>query len=208
MKKGFTLVEILVVLAIIATLMGALLSSMGGAKEEADKAKVRQLVIDTATALKTVYGKNSNTWPKTVLTHNNKQVDDKVAVVFARNGLMGLAFKTSGDDITLQGNDRCGIVDHWGVAALKKSNSTQGSGDKSKKVGSGAGGTVEDHILWYAVDEDGDGVTEISAEGIGSLKVRAEACVWSAGKDGKVSPYTDGERSDDVHSWSAGQVEK
>lgn len=208
MKKGFTLIEILVVIGILATLMGIMAFTLGGAKDDGEKAKVRTLVVDTATALKTVKVRNNGTWPKTILTHNNQQLDEKTATVFARTGLLGMAFKESGGSIVLQGADRCGIVDHWGAAALKKSSSTQGSGDSSLKVGNGASGTVKDHLLWYAVDEDGDGITEINAEGIGSIKVRAEACVWAAGKDGKVASYSDVGRSDDIHSWTPGQVKK
>ena len=83
-----------------------------------------------------------------------------------------------------------------------------GDSDKTLKVGGGAQGTVDDHTLWYAVDTDGDGITEINAEDIGSLKVRASVCVWAAGKDGKVSSWDDAARSDDVYSWQMNQVVK
>ena len=69
------------------------------------------------------------------------------------------------------------------------------------------GGTVKDHILGYAIDVDGDGITEASVNGE-TVKVRAPACVWCAGADGVLGPYK-GKRTkaadDDVYSWARGQ---
>lgn len=202
-KRGFTLLELMVVIGIIATLMGVLISSFAGAGESAEKAKVQDLVLSVKAAMETVLNRNM-AWPQAVISNNNKQLDEDTAMVFVAEGLLGLA--TNKDKNKLMGQDRCGVVDHWAAAALKRSASTSGGGDKSLKVGSGARGTVEDHTLWYAVDTDGNGFTEISAKGIGSLKVRATVCVWAAGKDGEVADWKDAGRSDDVYSWTIDQV--
>ena len=210
MKKGFTLIEMMVVVAIIAVLAGVFAVSMGGAKDSAEAAKVQNLVSETATALNIILQKNGE-WPKGLISRSNGQLDENASKAFVKNGLMSLAYdkdeyKTSGT-VTLTGSDRCGIVDHWGENALKKRSTKSGSGDASMKA-TPAGGTVKDHILWFAIDDDDDGITEINAEGIGSLKVRAKVCVWSCGKDGIVASWKEVGRSDDVYSWQAGQVVK
>ena len=208
-KKGFTLLELMIVIGIIATLMAVLLKGFGGSNAAAERAKVQELVSNTATALGVIL-QNGGSWPKVLITKNGKQIEEDVAAVFVRHNLLGLTYDKSklsnNDKVVLLGSDRCGLADHWGQNALKKSKNTSGTGDKAKKVGRGAGGTVRDHLLWYAVDEDGDGITEINADGIGSLRVRASACVWSAGKNGVVEPWQDVGRSDDVYSWNIGQV--
>ena len=62
-----------------------------------------------------------------------------------------------------------------------------------------AGGTIEDHILRFAVDDDLDGIVQISgADGL-SASVRASAAVWCCGRDGKFGT------KDDLKSWSKGQ---
>ena len=193
------------VIGIIATLMGVLIHSFSGASESAQKAKVQDLVLSTATAFNTILQRNMQ-WPPVVVEKTNGRIDKEVAIVFVQNSLLGLAANDA--KTALQGQDRCGIVDHWASAVLKKSSSKTGDSDKTLKVGGGAQGTVDDHTLWYAVDTDGDGITEINAEDIGSLKVRASVCVWAAGKDGKVSSWDDAARSDDVYSWQMNQVVK
>lgn len=209
MKKGFTLIELMVVIGILAVLMGVFAISMGGAKDSAETAKVQNLVSETATALNVILQK-AGSWPKSLQEGNNGQLDEKACRPFVKHGLMSLAYDKNdygNGTVTLTGSDRCGIVDHWGENALKKRSTKSGSSDASMKADP-AGGTVKDHILWYAIDDDDDGVTEINAEGIGSVKVRAKVCVWSCGKDGVVQPWTEVGRCDDVYSWQAGQVVK
>ena len=49
-RRGFTLIEILVVVGIIATLMGVMLASVSTFLKSADKARCQELVSNTATA--------------------------------------------------------------------------------------------------------------------------------------------------------------
>ena len=79
------------------------------------------------------------------------------------------------------------------------------SATEGTKVSSG--GTVQDHILYFAIDEDGDGFTEAQVEGGGNLRIRATAVVWAAGPDGKVD-YGTMTKNDDVYSWTPAQVKK
>ena len=215
-KLGFTLVEMLVVIGIIAILSGAMLMGYSRIVKSARKAKTQELVSNAATALTQIFTTNDGVWPEDLLDRlkeANGILDEETSRVFVRFNLMGLSYNekkagTVGSSsfdaslVRLTGKDRCGIVDGEAEAILKKG-STASSGTAVP-----TGGTVQDHILHFAIDEDGDGITEAKVTGGGSkLKVRATAVVWAAGADGKVDYSTYG-RNDDVYSWRPGQVKK
>ena len=61
-SKGFTLIEMLVVLAIIGVLMGALLMGYGHVPRRAQKARAQELVSNVATALNVILMHNG-VWP-------------------------------------------------------------------------------------------------------------------------------------------------
>ena len=142
-------------------------------------------------------------WPQELLNGaagGSGKLDKEAAKAFIRYKLLGLSYNMrSGAEgsYTLVGKDRCGIVDAEAEAVLKRSKSAT----ESTRVPSG--GTVGDHILGYAIDEDGDGITETQSFG----NIRASAVVWSAGPDGKVEYELRG-RNDDVYSWRPTQVVK
>jgi hypothetical protein len=69
-----------------------------------------------------------------------------------------------------------------------------------------SGRTVQEHILYYAIDDDGDGFTEVRMKDSGmQLKVRATAVVYAAGPNG-IEEYSTLGRNDDVYSWRPSQV--
>ena len=70
-----------------------------------------------------------------------------------------------------------------------------------------SGGTVDDHILRFAIDYDGDGIIEGANVGGETIDIRATAAVWCCGKDGKIEAYSQGLRRDDVYSWTKGQTQ-
>ena len=204
--NGFTLVEMLVVIAIISALMGALVLGIGGISRTAQKAKAQETVSNTAAALTYILQTDGN-WPRILVNNagNGKgRLDKNVARIFAKKNLMGVVYDKDAaeknNDYTLRGSDRCGIVTPWAVDVLKRNKQAS----ESSKVPTG--GKVEDHILYYAIDKDGDGITEASV-GSKSLKIRASAAVWSAGADGRLDDYGTG-ATDDVYSWNGKQVEK
>ena len=57
MKRGFTLVEMLIVIGIIAILTGAAMTGFRGAVEKAQAAKCQELVHNVSTALVKVFQK-------------------------------------------------------------------------------------------------------------------------------------------------------
>ena len=213
-KSGFTLIEMLVVMGIIAVLAGSLIVGMGRIRKTAQRAKAQEIVSNTATALGAIFQAEMN-WPKLLVNNNNGQLDARTSHVFVRFKMMGLSYDTQSYDvynrkgtIKLTGADRCGIVDPWATAVLKRvPSSAEGSGTELKVD---TGRTVKDHILWYAIDVDGDGITEANVNGT-AVKVRASACVWGAGADGVLGNYggkRTKESADDVYSWGRGQEVK
>ena len=201
-KSGFTLVEMLVVIGIIAILAASSMVGYSRVIKSARKAKNQELVANVAAALTHILNKEGM-WPEALrngAAGGAGQLDKDVAKVFIRYNLLGLSYnqKTSSDgSYILRGKDRCGIVDAEAEAVLKRSNN---SGESAKVP---SGGTVRDHILYYAIDEDGDGITKTQSFG----DIRASAVVWSAGPDGKVE-YEFRGRNDDVYSWRPTQVVK
>ena len=208
-RAAFTLVEMLVVIGIIAILAAASMMGYSRVVKAAKKAKTQELVSNAATALTHILSKNDGVWPEDLLqrvTGGNGRLDEATSRVFVRFSLLGLAYnqKTANDDVSqyrLTGKDRCGVVDAEAEAVLKRS-ATASLGTKVP-----SGGTVKDHVLYFAIDEDGDGITEAQVEGGGNLKIRATAVVWAAGPDGKVD-YGSLGRNDDAYSWRPSQEKK
>lgn len=195
MKKGFTLIEMLVTIGIIAALMAASFGGYSMMTRAAEKARAQDLVQQVALALMTMYEDNKGVWPKRLALVGEKgaELDPDRAYEFVSGAKKYLSLSASGGKTT--GYDRFGILSPWGVAILKRR-------------GANAQGEAIKHRLWFAVDEDGDGMIKGVSVGGEPLEVRATAIVWCAGKDGKMEPYSKGLRSGGVYSWALGQTKK
>lgn len=200
MKKGFTLVEMLVVIGIIAALIAASLVGYSSMLASAERTKAQELVSNVATALTAIFDADG-IWPKSLRTNGGTggPLDENAAYVLGSRGYLSLTRDDSNKK--LAGVDRFGIVTPWATAVIKNrgssaSLSTIVSGDK----------TIKDHQLQYAIDLDGDGIINDVSVGGESISVRATAIVWCAGKDGKMEAYSKGLKSDDVYSWNVGQT--
>ena len=199
-RRGFTLVEMLVVIGIIAMLMGVLLASVSTFLKTAEKARCQELVANTATALTALYQKEG-AWPRALIRgHNGSHLlDETAALPLAKGKYMTLTLNSSGTQ--LSGYDRFGVISPWAFTVIKNHGT---SASLSTKVPSG--GTIQDHVLRYALDLDGDGVIEGVPVGGESIDIRATAVVWCCGKDGKFENYETGLKKDDVYSWTYGQT--
>ena len=188
-RRGFTLVEMLVVIGIIVALMGVTLATVSTFLKSADKARCQELVSNTATALTVLYQKNG-AWPRALIKgHNGSNLlDENAALPLATGGYMTLTMNS--DKTKLAGYDRFGIVTPWALAEIKRKGSSVAL---STKVPSG--GTIQSHILRYALDLDGDGIIESAPVDGASVNIRATAAVWCCGKDGKI-----------MQSWTVGQI--
>lgn len=204
MKKAFTLVEMLVVIGIISILTAASLVGYQKMLVSAEKTKTRELVSNTATAIAEIYQKNGS-WPKSL--RNAKQedgvkvLDGKAAYALVKNGVMSLEVDSTKE--RTKGLDQFGILSPYAARVVKRLGS---KATESTKIGSDS--TVADHRLRFEIDLDGDGIIEDVNVGGETLSVRANVMVWCCGRDGKILPFADGIKTDDVHSWQYGQVIK
>lgn len=192
MRKGFTLIEMLVVIGIIAVLTAASVAGFASMTKTADNTRARELVSNVATALTAMY-QREGAWPKRIVqgAAGEFKLDENAALPLATKNYLSLALQNG----RLSGYDKFGVVTPWAVAVLKaRGRDVQ----KSTPVGSV---TVEDHILRYAIDLDGTGFVEVPpiADGVGGTRVRATACVWCCGKNGSFK------KKDVITSWTKGQ---
>ena len=199
-RRGFTLIEMLVVIGIIATLMGVMLASVTKFIKSAEKTRCQELVANTATALTALYQKEGS-WPRALIKGHNggHLLDENAALPLAKGKYMTLTQNSAGTK--LSGYDRFGVISPWAFTVLKNRGT---SASLSTRVS--GGGTIQDHILRYALDLDGDGVIEGVPVGGESIDIRATAVVWCCGKDGKFETYETGLKKDDVYSWTYGQT--
>ena len=220
-KSGFTMIEMLVVMGIIAILAGSMMAGFSHITKSAQRARAQETVSNVATALQMILQKKGS-WPgdndgalrkfggSDGGGKGSKGAVADVAKVFVKYGLLGVAHKGSSSDISqmkLIGTDSCGIVDPWAQAVLKR---TQGTENAGRDLQVPSGGTVKEHVIYYALDEDYDGITE--AEVCGErVRVRASAIAWCAGANGRVgTSYSkrSKDNEDNVYSWRRAQEVK
>lgn len=204
MKRGFTLIEMLVVIGIVAVLSAAGMAAYSGAIRSAQRTRATELVHDMQIALVRVLQKE-DVWPPAILAEGAKgdgQMTTQVGAALVKRGILSGSYREDEVDgekvLRMTGVDQFGILSPW-AADVVKSRIKGGSLGEGTRVPSG--GTLLDHRLRFAVDADYDGITEVkmNASDGGSVKVRASACVWCCGYDGRWNT------KDDVRSWAKDQ---
>ena len=204
--EGFTIIELLVVVGVMMLLTAVLLTGISHVKKTAANAKAQDLVSNVATAYNQVL-QNDKNWSGRLIRAagaGDPIIDEEACQILIRHKVYSLSYRKNGDKYELTGVDKFGIVDPW-TAQFLKSHPTAGLGTKVP-----GGGTVKDHILRFAIDDDYDGICEVRLEGK-SLRIRASVAVWGCGKNGKFESYSSigrAEGSDDLFSWTPGQVVK
>ena len=202
MRRGFTLVEMLVVIGILAILIGAGMTTFSSATRKAQQARAREVVSNVATALEAIYQREGS-FPRRVLAAGGSdgEMTPEVAYELAKRNAMTLTYDSSSKKTIAA--DRCGILTPWGQEVVRrKGNSGVADGTKVP-----SGGTIKDHRVHFAVDTEGRGYVNASVGGE-TVRIRASAVAWCCGRDGKEYKYSDGLRHDCSYSWSRQQVVK
>lgn len=206
MRKGFTLLEMLVVIGIIVILVGASVGGYAKMTQSAERARAQELVSNAATALTALF-QQEGVWPKRLASNGAKdgRLDKDVAYALVSGSRR--YFSLTVENSQLAGLDRFGIVTPWATAVIKRKGTSAALTDKVTGTT-----TVEDHILHYALDLDGDGIIKGATVGGESVDVRATAIVWCIGKSGgnkgQPWPYSKGRKAGDVYSWTLGQTQQ
>jgi prepilin-type N-terminal cleavage/methylation domain-containing protein len=207
-KKGFTLIEMLVVIGILAILMGATIGGFSAVTQKAQRAQTQEAVSNAATAFGVLYSK-LGLWPQPLFAAKKNNgyavMDANVARVFARHGLLNINASKNKDKngkttIVLKGASKFGVLDPAGEKVMRRNSSA------SEGTAVPGGGTIKDHLLYFAVDQDGDGIVSRSEGAI--VDIRATAVVWCAGRNGKLDDYAMYGRIDDVFSWQKSHEQK
>lgn len=202
-KPAFTLVEMLVVIGIIAVLTAAAMTSFRGAVAKAQNAKCQELVHNVATALtKTL--QEDGCWPNRILSagRGSGEMTAEIGGELARRKALSLNYRETKNEETgetvykLVGLDQCGVVSPWAADVVKRK-AARGTVSLGEAVPSG--GTIRDHVLRFAVDDDEDGLVNVSIAGGKTVTVRGSAACWCCGRDGVFGT------KDDIMSWAKGQ---
>ena len=193
----------LVVIGIIAVLTGAGLASFRAAVAKAQNAKCQELVHNVVTALVKVL-QEDGCWPGRILSagQSSGEMDAEVGAELARRKALSLNYRLIENEETgektyrLVGLDQCGVVSPWAADVVKRK-AARGTVSLGEAVPSG--GTIRDHVLRFAVDDDEDGLVNVSIAGGKTVTVRGSAACWCCGRDGVFGT------KDDILSWAKGQ---
>jgi prepilin-type N-terminal cleavage/methylation domain-containing protein len=206
-NKGFTLVEMLVVIGIIGLLIGVLTTGFSYAQTLAWQTRSQELVSNVATAMGT-YLLNERSWPDEFL-RSNGNVNNEVCKVLQEASLLDVTTVTVEDnkppgtkkgDINPNSPERFGLFSPWGQRLIRRAPEADKLPEEWKK-----------HILQFRVDVDLDGKIDSNDAELGPIPgngdpIRASVIVWSCGPQGKADGKTGAKNSqDNRQSWSGSQ---
>lgn len=100
-RQGFTLIEMMIVIVIIAILVGTLLPQFRGAQDEASEQRARSELRTLATAIESYYLHNNNTLPATLTTliTANPRIISRVPNDPFRSGSNAYTFAVDGNGV-------------------------------------------------------------------------------------------------------------
>jgi prepilin-type N-terminal cleavage/methylation domain-containing protein len=182
-NKGFTLVEMLVVMGLIGLLVAMMTGGLQYVQNTAWQSRSQALVSNVATAL-TIYIQREGVWPAEILSSGGI-VNNQVCKVLQQARLLDVTTVTSAGAINQNSPERFGLFSPWGQRMVKRIPKTTAS----------LGAVPPDaalcrHMLQFRVDVNLDGKIDSSDAQLGSIPgagsvIRASAMVWACGPNGK-----------------------
>ena len=186
-NKGFTLVEMLVVMGLIGLLVAMMTGGLQYVQNTAWQTRSQELVSNVATAL-TIYIQREGVWPKEILDSGGV-VNNEVCKVLQQSKLLDVTTVSisSAGVVTINQNspERFGLLSPWGQRMVKRIPKTSAS------LGSlPPDAMLRRHMLQFRVDINLDGKIDSSDAQLGAIPgagnvIRASAIVWSCGPNGK-----------------------
>lgn len=164
-RGGFTMMELLVVISILAILGGGLVAGYGKAQKAAWASRSQALAVQTATAWN-AYLLRNQTWPSTVNEVMNPRMCKIIAGGDGGQRFMDLAYDGLRVANTSANNAEVtyGLLDAWGQNKVKR----------------GEAFSPDEHLIQIRFDRNYDGVIDTS-EGSPDGSIRASVIAWSWG---------------------------
>ena len=203
-NKGFTLVEMLVVMGLIGLLIAMMTGALKYVQATAWQARSQELVSNVATAL-TIYIQREGVWPKEIL-ESGGVVNNEVCKVLQLARLLDVTTVKADGTINQNSPERFGLLSPWGQRMVKLNPKLTAS------LGSlPADAALRKHMLQFRVDITLDGKIDSSDGQLGAIPgqgsvIRASAMVWSCGPNGKEDGNTGAKNPrDNRQSWGGGR---
>jgi len=172
-RSGFTLVELMVVISILAVLSAALLAGYGKVQRGAWQSRSRDLAVQTATAW-TIYLQTYKEYPDSVLGVVEQGMVPTACKVLGEARMMDLSYDGQKNaDKQRDAELKVGLMSVWGQRLFKQGK--LGSADAKR------------HLVQFRLDSNYDGMVdqEDDPPAPAGLELRAAAIAWTWGPEGQ-----------------------
>ena len=188
LQRGFTLVEMLVVMGLIGLLVAMMTGALQYVQTTARQAQAQELVSNVATAL-TIYLQREGSWPPEVLNSGGVMNND-VCKVLQQSKLLDVTTVKSDGNINQNSPERFGLLSPWGQRMVRRNPTMTASPGALPQDA-----LLKRHMVQFRVDINLDGKIDSSDSLLGAIPgqgsvIRASAIVWTCGPNGKADGGT------------------
>ncbi len=175
-KRGFTLVELLVVIVILVVLMAALAGGYGRVIESSRKKEATEDCVQLVNGW-SLYHQRLRAWPSAVQKKNGRfEMDPEFCKVIGRAGFFDVSYHDPDDSKkkkTQKQIDSDHVLEFGMLSPVGRKLYNGGASPQE----------IKKHLYQVCVDIDENGLIDENDGAPGGVKVTAEAIVWCYGKD-------------------------